>query len=531
MPSEFVLLLALPGVMALAAVAAARLKVPASIVLVLFGLALAFAPGLPRIDLAPDLVLLGLLPPLLYSSGVGMSWKGFKANVRPILIMAVGCVLFTAAAVAALAHYAFGLAWAVGFVLGAVVSPPDSVAPMSIARRLLIPKRILIILEGESLCNDATALIVFGFALTAVLTGQWSMASAIGSFLAIAVGETVWGALIAWVALHLRRMARDPQVEVVIALLTPFAAFWPPHFAGGSGVLAAVAAGLFVSWNGTRFIAPATRLQGFFVWDLVVFVITGALFLLTGLQARSLLEGAGAQNWSRLLGACALVTLVVVAVRFLWVFAATYGPDLLRVRIAARDSLPHWSYPLVIAFTGIRGVVSLAAAFSVPAIVGNQPFPGREIILLSTYCVILFTLVGQGLTLPWIIRKAGLSKAGRREAIEDQRAENKARLSGVDAVLERLDDMPQSSARPDLVTAVRNRHLYRRAHLAAFGEQDTPGNPVADEALLQLELVKAERKVNAKNYRDGLIDDAARRRIERELDLEEARARLAAEGF
>lgn len=217
-----------------------------------------------------------------------MSWRGFRANLRPIMLLAVGCVLFTAAAVGAACHWLLGLPWAVGFVLGAVVSPPDAVAPMAIARRLAVPQRILTVLEGEGLVNDATALILFNFAVAAVQSGGVSVAAAAASFVLIVTGELVWGVGVGWAMLRLRHWVRGPQVEIVLALLTPYLAFWPPHALGGSGVIATVAAGLYVSWNGPRFIAPATRLQGYFVWGLVVYLVEGVVFLLTGLQrARS----------------------------------------------------------------------------------------------------------------------------------------------------------------------------------------------------------------------------------------------------
>ncbi|RYY13379.1 MAG: Na+/H+ antiporter, partial [Alphaproteobacteria bacterium] len=243
-----------------------RFKMPQSIVLVLTGVALSFVPGLQPVAIEPDVVLLLLLPPILYSAGVGMSWRGFRDNLRPILLLAIGCVLFTATAVATACHFLLGMPWAVGFVLGAVVAPPDAVAPMAIARRLHMPQRVLTVLEGEGLVNDATALILFSFAVDAVSSGTVSVPSALGSFATIVVGELFWGASLAWTVLRVRHWARSPQSEIMLALLTPFLAFWPPHALGGSGVLAAVAAGLFVSWNGPRLIAPATRLQGYFVW-------------------------------------------------------------------------------------------------------------------------------------------------------------------------------------------------------------------------------------------------------------------------
>jgi CPA1 family monovalent cation:H+ antiporter len=309
---------------AASALAARRLHIPFSIVLVLVGLALGFMPFIPQVELRPDLVLTLLLPPLLYSSGVGMSWRGFRADLRAILQLAVGCVVVTAVGVAVTMHWLLGLPLAVGFVLGAVVSPPDAVAPMAIARRHAVPSRILTILEGEGLVNDATALILFSFAVAAVMGGAaFSLPRAVGGFFLIVGGEIAWGLAVGWGSLWLRRWAADTRVEMVLALLTPFAAFWIPESVGGSGVLATVTCGLFVSWNGPRFISPATRLQGFFVWDMVVYLIEGVIFLLTGLQARGIVERLHDGEWNRVLIAAGATCVVIIAVRFIWVFAVT----------------------------------------------------------------------------------------------------------------------------------------------------------------------------------------------------------------
>jgi CPA1 family monovalent cation:H+ antiporter len=278
MIESLILCFGLVAITAFCAIASRRLGIPHSILLVLTGLCLAVIPGLPVVDLDPALVMLLFLPPLLYAAGVSMSWRGFRRDLEPIILLAIGCVVFTTIAVAAIAHYVLGLPWAVAFVLGAVVSPPDIVAPMAIARRLRIPKRILTILEGEGLVNDATALILFSFAVAAASTGEFALGKALGEFLVIVVGETLYGMAVAWGLLRLRRWAAHSDVEITLALLTPYVAFWPPEMMGGSGVLAAVSAGLYVSWHGRRFISARTRLQGFFVWGLAVYLIEALLF-------------------------------------------------------------------------------------------------------------------------------------------------------------------------------------------------------------------------------------------------------------
>jgi CPA1 family monovalent cation:H+ antiporter len=517
------------AVAALANMAADRLRLPRAILLVLVGVLLAFVPGTPAVPLDPQLVLLLLLPPLLYSAGVGMSWRGLRANLRPIALLAVGCVLFTATAVAAAAHWGLGLPWAVAFVLGAVVSPPDPVAPMAIARRLKLPQRLLTILEGEGLANDATALILLSFAVAAVQHGAISLASATGGFLVIVASDVAWGWMVGWATLRFRSFAREPQVEIVLSLLTPYVAFWVPHGLGGSGVLAAITAGLYVSWNGRRFISPTTRLHGYFVWGLVVHLINAVLFLLVGLQARMILSDLDGGGWRRLLLAGALVGAVVIVVRFVWVFPATYLPRRLIPGLAARDPAPPWRATFLIGFTGIRGVVSLVGALSIPLTLSGGPFPERGLILFVTFSVILATLVGQGSCLPWMIRTLGLAQVGEEEAAKAKLRELAARVRGVAAALSELDRLEGDGADQGTVKALRRRQQDRFLALTDTADTATVSSPVVDEAFLQARLIAAERSSIAAIYDAGQIGDDARRRIERELDLEDARNRHALE--
>ncbi len=529
MHTELALVFGLLAVTAFAALGARRWRIPFSIFLVLLGLGISFLPGMPRIELSPELVLSLFLPPLLYRAGVQMSWRGFRANMGPILLLAVGLVIFTTVAVAGVSYYLLGLPLAVGFVLGAVVSPPDAVAPMAIARRFALPKRVLTILEGEGLVNDATALILFSFAIAAVVEGQrFSLLLASGQFLLIVACEIAWGLFIGWGTLVLRRWAAEPRVEMVFALLTPFAAFWVPEMLGGSGVLATVVCGLYVSWNGPRFISPATRLQGFFVWDLVIYLIEGVVFLMTGLQARVVADTLDFSQWSTLALACAAVCLVLIAVRFFWVFAATYLPRILLPNMKWRDPDP-WQGIFVVGFTGVRGVVSLAAALSIPLLAGGEPFPERGLLLLITFSVILVTLVGQGLTLPLVIEWLGIGELGRREADTDKKREISARLSSIDSALARLDSLEGAVAAPETVAALKRRHEDRRAYFVAACQDIVRGDVSTASAALQLQFVDAERASIADLYCRGEISDEARRRIERELDLEDSRIRHVAE--
>lgn len=519
----------LAALTAIAHVVALRLRMPHSILLVFLGVVLAFLPGVPPVAVGPEIVLLVMLPPLLYEAGVGISWRGFRSNLGDITMLAIGCTLFTAGVVAAVAHWLLGMPWAVAFVLGAVVSPPDPVAPMAIARRLNLPTSLLTILESEGLVNDAIALILLSFAIGAVATGTFSLAAASTGFAAILIGETIWGVALAAALLRARAALREPQAEVILALLTPYAAFWPPHMLGGSGVLAAVVAGLYVSWNGRRLISPATRLQGYFVWGLIVHLIEGLLFLLIGLQAHAIIDGVEGGGWTRLALAGIVVSLVVVAIRFVWVIPVAYLTRL-RSRGESRKGIAMtWQSTILIGFTGIRGVVSLAGALSIPVMVAGGPFPERPLILFVTFCVILVTLVGQGSSLPWLIRRLGLDRAGAQAAIDSKTREVATRADGVRAALEELERAAKGGAAPGVVIALRRRHNDRLIELLDTADSRVAGNPVADDSVIQARLIDAERAALNASYQAGDVSDEARRRIERELDLEDARNRHAHE--
>ena len=341
MEAKFQIFMILLAVLAGTALLARRINIAPAILLLLAGIALAFVPGMPAVELPPEVVLLVVLPPLIYSASVAMSWREFKSNLRPIILLSVGCVVFTAFIVAAATHYLIGLPWTVGFLLGAIVAPPDVVAPLAIARRLGMPRRILVILEGEGLANDATALILYRFTVAAIATGMFSLPKATGTFALIVIAEILFGVAVGWLSLHARHRARDPQVEITLSLITPYLAYWIPEHLGGSGILATVACGLYISWNGPLLISSATRLQGIFFWDLVIFLIEGLLFLLTGFQMRLLFEKSKAFPLADILLTTALVAIIVVVARFAWVYPATYLPRLISERIRKRDPAPN----------------------------------------------------------------------------------------------------------------------------------------------------------------------------------------------
>jgi len=520
--AKFQIFLILLAVLAGAALLARRINVAPAILLLLSGVALAFVPGMPSLELPPELVLLVVLPPLIYSASVAMSWREFKHNLRPIILLSVGCVIFTAFAVAAATHYLIGLPWGVGFLLGAIVAPPDVVAPLAIARKLGLPRRILVVLEGEGLANDATALILYRFAVAAISTGAFSLPKAAGTFALIVVGEVLFGAAVGWLSLRMRHRARDSQVEITLSLITPYVAYWIPQHFGGSGVISTVACGLYMSWNGPLLISSATRLQGIFFWDLVIYLIEGLLFLLTGFQMRSLFEKSKAFPLDDILSATALVAIVIIVARFAWVYPGTYLPRLSK-RVRERDPSPPWQWVFVIAFTGVRGAVSLAAALALPlALPGGEGFPYRDLILFVAFGVIFITLVGLGLGLPLVVRWLGVAQAGRDEHLAERESEIAARRKALAAALTQLDAITDDRELSDeVVKLLRARHEIRANQLPDSLDPDAHDVSVAGTELTR-ELIAAERKFIHVLLRDGKITDEIRRRIERDLDLEEA---------
>ena len=523
-------LLLLLAIGVVVAVVAQRIKTAPSILLVIAGVALAFIPGLPTIELAPELVLLVILPPLIYSAGVSMSWREFRFNLRPIALLAFGCVVFTTCAVAVAMHYLLGWQWSVAFLLGAIVAPPDVLAPLAIARRLGLPRRLVVVLEGEGLANDATALILYRFAVAAIATGTFSLGKAAGTFALIVVGEIIWGIAVGWLALWLRHRARNPRVEITLSLMTPYLTYWVPEHLGGSGVLATVAAGLYVSWNGPLLISASTRLQGIFFWDLIIYLIESLVFLVTGLQARTLLEKAQSFSMRDLLIATAITTAIVIVARFVWMFPATYIPRWLSPSLRKRDPSPRWQTPFFQAFTGVRGVVSLAAALAIPIYtIQPEPFPQRDLILFVTFGVIVVTLVGQGLMLPGVVRWLGLHRDAHAERQREREAEYTAREQALDAALQRLEAVAAERQLPDTtLELLRARHAQRVRQLPRSNEDGLDFGHLSVD--LRIDLIDAERRFLYRLLREGKLTDEARRRIERELDLEEESIACRREG-
>lgn len=527
--TEDLLFAALLAGIVLALAAAHRTGRPYPVLLVVVGGALAFVPGMPEIELEPELVLVILLPPILYSAAFFSSLRDLRANVRPIALLSIGLVLFTTCAVAAVAHWVAGLAWGPAFVLGAVLSPTDPVAATAIARRVGMPKRIVTVLEGESLVNDSTALVALGVAVTATLTGEFSLPAASADFVVDVVGGVAIGIAVSVAVVALRARLDDAPTEIVVSLVTPYLAFLPAEAAGVSAVVAAVTSGIWLGWRAPRLITPSTRIQAYAVWEVLIFCLNAVLFALVGLQLPAAVE---ALRESGTLGSFVLealvVALTVVVVRYVWVFPATYLARLSR-RVRERDPLPDPRYTFVVAFTGMRGAVSLAAALSVPLLVseGGAPFPDRDFIVFATFVTIVVTVLGQALTLPWLVRRLGICEDGADERQE----ESHARLQAARAALERLDELAQEDwVREDTHERVGGLYRYRVRRFEARFTDDDDGAAQAEieersEAYQRLtrELLEAQRAKVVELRNRGDIGDEVMRRIERDLDLEDTR--------
>ena len=526
MDLELALTIVLASVVALL-IAAQFLRVPYPILLVIGGLGLGAIPDIPTVELEPDLVLVILLPPILYAAAFFTPLRELRRNVGPISLLAVGLVLATMVVVALLAHHALGWDWAPAFVLGAIVSPTDPVAATSIARRLGVPGRIVTIVEGESLINDATALVAYKFAIAAVVTGTFSLAEASGEFVVNAIGGIAVGVAIGFVVAAVRRRLDNPPVEITIALFTSYFAYLPAEELGVSGVLAAVTVGIYMGRLTSQLTTPTTRIQGIAVWEILTFVLNSALFVLIGLQLPTVLEALDENGAGELIADGALVAATVMAVRIAWVFPLTYAPRLLR-KFREAGPPPPWQHTLLVAWTGMRGAVSLAAALAVPLTIdAGGPFPERDEIIFLAFSVILATLIIQGLTLPPLIHFLDVDDADEQL----DREESKARLLAVKTALERLDELvTEEWVREDTVERVRRSYEYRQRRFASRfdDEADSDGYEERSEAYQRLirEVIDAQR-VTLQALRDaGKINDEVMRRIERELDLEDSRLEI-----
>jgi CPA1 family monovalent cation:H+ antiporter len=512
------------GSVAALVVVARKVQLPYPVVLVLAGLGLSFIPHLPEVKLNPDVVFYFFLPALIYPASLFTSWRDFRRNLRGILWLAIGLVLTTMVGVAWVAHSLIpSIPWAAAFALGAIVSPPDAVAATSVISRLPVPHRIRVLLEGESLVNDATALVALQFAVVALMTGTFSLGQATGRFVIVALGGTALGLLIGFIARWMHRHLDDPPVQITISLLTPLAAYLLAERLHVSGILAVVTAGIYLGWHGPIILSSRFRLQAYAVWEMVVFVLNGFVFITIGLQLPRILRELRGESLGALIDDALLVSGAAVLIRIGWVFVATYLPRSLSKRVRQRDPHPGWRNVAVVAWAGMRGVISLAAAFALPFVLPNgNAFPGRNYILFFTFSVILVTLVFQGLTLPVLIRKIGIKDD--RSVDEEER---NARIEANKAALSLVESLANSgNFSDDAVSRLRAEYDDRLAQLELCAQSDENcGGGVATPQYqrLQQEALNAERQTIIRLRNQHVINDDALRRIQRDLDLAEAR--------
>lgn len=504
------------------ALLAHAIKVPDSIVLVVAGLALGWIPGLPKAPFPPEIFLLFILPTLIYPSAVQLPWRDFRANLRSISLLAVGLVLLTMLAVGLVAHAIIkDLPWASAFALGAIVSPTDPIASTAIARRMKVPRRIERVLEGESLVNDSTGLVSYRLAVAAVVSGSFSYRHAAFEFIKMAGGGALWGLAVGWVVVQVQRRIDNPPIETTISLLTPFGAYLPAEQFGISGVLAVVVTGLFVGWNSPSMHKFQTRLQTLPLWEMVQFLLNGIVFLLIGLELPEIIQGIGDASVGTLTAEAVLISAAVIVIRIAWVFPGAYLPHLLFPSLRERDPFPNWEHVALVAWTGMRGAVSLAAALALPHVTqGGQPFPGRPSIQFLTYAVIVATLVVQGLTLPWVIRRL---KVGSGDELEREECEARIKIS--QAVLARLDSLKGNEA-PEVLEPLQAEYSDRIRQLELSDEvenSEVSPNAAAAGRRLKMEALEIERQKLLELRNQHVINDEVLRRIQHDLDLAEDR--------
>jgi Na+/H+ antiporter len=500
---------------------ATRVGVPYPILLVLGGAVLGFLPGVPDVELEPELVLVVFLPPLLYAGAFFANLRELRADMRAIVLLSTVLVGLTAVVVAVTVHaLVHGLPWAVCFALGAIVAPTDPVAATEIARRLGVPRRTINVLEGESLINDASALVLYKIAVGAIGTGAFSLTEAGARFVGGAAGGVAIGLVTAVAIREIRRRLDDPPVEITISLLSGYAAYVPADAIGASGVVAAVTNGIALGWWAPQIASPLVRQNGFALWSLLTFLMNALLFVLIGLQLPQILDGLAGESAGFLLGAAAAVSAVVIATRVVWNLTMPYVIRALDRRPSQRTRRAGWRPRMVLAWSGMRGAVSLAAALALP---GDTP--QRDLVVFLTFAVILATLVLQGLTLPVLIRKLGI-----HDDDGEAREELRARLVATQAALTRIEELGlEDWTRDDTIDRMGRLYDYRRRRLKArAGKIDDDGyedRSVSYQRIVR-EVLEAQRAAIVELRNDGTISNDVMHRIERELDLEDQRLEI-----
>jgi len=518
---ELVLISLLVAVAGLAA-AARAVDVPYPIVLVVGGLVLGFVPGLPEVALEPHLVLVLFLPPLLYSAAFFANLHDLKRDMRSISLLAIGLVLATMCTVAVVAHALVdGLTWGAAFALGAIVAPTDPVAATAVARRLAVPRRLVSIIEGESLVNDGTALVAYRFAVAAAVGGSFSLLDASVEFVLGAIAGIAIGLAVGWVISEIRRRIDDVPVEITISLLSGYAGYLPAEAVEASGVLAAVTVGIVLGWRAPRISTARMRLQGYAVWDTLVFLLNALLFVLIGLQLPLILDGLSGEPTLTLIGHAAAVSLAVILTRIAWMNTMPFVIRALDRRPAQRARRADWRFRMIGAWAGMRGSVSLAAALALPA-----DFPLRDEVLFLTFAVIFTTLVLQGLTLPALIRRLGVRDDGAEE-----REELLGRRAAVDAALAAIDELGgRDWTYDDSADRMRRAYEYRRSRLAARAGETDDGDGYEHRSRKYQKMVREvleAQRAEIVSLRDvGVISNEVMHRLERELDLEDERLEI-----
>jgi monovalent cation/hydrogen antiporter len=518
---ELVLISLLVAVAGLAAAARAA-NIPYPIVLVVGGLVLGMLPMLPDVELDPELVLVIFLPPLLYSAAFFANLHEIKRDLRAISMLAVGLVLATMCTVAVVAHMLIdGMPWAAAFTLGAIVAPTDPVAATTVARRLNVPRRIVSVIEGESLVNDGTALVAYRVARGAALGAGFSLLDAGLEFVLGAAGGVAIGLAVGWVISEIRRRLDDVPVEITISLLSGYAGYVPAEAAHASGVLAAVTVGIVLGWRAPQISTARMRLQGYAVWETLIFLLNALLFVLIGLQLPLILDQLSGEPPSALIGQAAAVSAAVILTRIAWVNTTPFVVRALDRRPEQRARRQSWRFRMIVGWSGMRGSVSLAAALALP---GN--FPQRDLILLLTFAVIFATLVLQGLTLPALIRRMDVHDDGAEE-----REELAGRRAAVDVALARIEELAAADwTYEDTADRMRRAYEYRRSRLAArAGEAD--GSDGYEHRSLKYQkmirqVLEAQRAELVRLRNAGVISNEVMHRLERELDLEDDRLEI-----
>lgn len=506
---------------------ARHLSVPYPIVLVIGGAVVGFVPGLPEVTLDPEVVLVVFLPPLLYGASIYANFNDLRANLRGLTLSTVGLVLATMCAVAWAAHALIaGLPWDAAFVLGAIVSPTDPLAAAAIMRRLDVPRRMVSSIEGEGLFNDATALVAYRVAVGAVVAGSFSLADAGLRFVLGGVGGVAVGLAVGALAAEIRKRISDDQVNVTVSLLTGYAAFVPADSLGASGILATVTAGIYMGIRGPRILPAGTRLQGYFVWDILDFVVNAILFVLIGLQLRAVVDGLSGYSAGTLGGYALAVAGVVVGTRLVWFFTVPYLIRALDRRESQRARRLGAQWRLVMAWSGMRGAVSLAVALALPLTThAGRGFPRRDLIVFLTFAVIFFTLVVQGLSLPALIRRLGVAD-GDADADEEVRA----RLVATRAAIDQIDALAgEDWTRDETVERLRALYEYRKRRFAAragrIEDEGYEDRSLAYQRMVQL-VLGAQREALLRMRSDGELSNQMMNQILRELDLEESRLEI-----